>query len=331
MRIGIVGCGIRGRLYRRALAGLDGVTVAGMADLSESARHAVADGTTPVVPTYQELYGLGLDAAIVATPDFAHRDPAVAAAEAGLDLMIEKPLATSVEDAEAIAGAVRAAGVNCLVAFENRWNPSLAGMRALVETGELGDIVSVSARLSDTLEVPLRMLSWAGQSSPGWFLMPHSVDLALWLMGKDPVSVTATGHRGILAERGIPTWDLLDALVHFDDGSVVNLHSSWILPESWPSIVEFRLEVTGSKGSVSFDRNAQGFRSAGARYRAEVGGSFVLDGQEHGMAAWMVQSFARRLLAGETLSPSVEQGVLVTRVIAAVHQSASEARPVALA
>lgn len=330
MRIGIVGCGIRGQLYRQALAGMDGVTVAGMADLSESARKAVAGGATPVVATHQELFELGLDAAIVATPDFAHREPAVAAAEAGLHLMIEKPLATSVDDAVAIEDAVRAGGVNCLVAFENRWNPPLARMRRLVEAGELGDVVSINATLSDTYEVPMRMLSWAAQSSPGWFLMPHTVDLALWLMGKDPVSVTAAGHRGVLAERGRDTWDLLHALICFADGSVVNVHSSWILPESSPSIVDFRLDVLGSKGSASFDRNAQGFRSATASYAFEPGLPIALDGQEHGMAAWMVQSFARGLLAGKPVSPSVEHGVLVTRVIAAVHQSAGEGRPVPL-
>lgn len=330
MRIGIVGCGLRGRLYRSALAGMEGVTVAGMADVSESARRAVPDGTIPVLETHHELFELGLDAAIVATPDFAHRDASVAAAEAGLNLMVEKPLATSVDDATAIRDAVRANGVKCLVAFENRWNPPLARMRQVVESGELGDVVSIHATLSDTYEVPLRMLSWAAQSSPGWFLMPHTVDLALWLMAKEPVEVTAAGHRGVLAALGIPTWDLLHALVRFGDGSVVNLQSSWILPESSPSIVDFRLEVLGSKGSLSFDRNAQGFRRWGATHTVDAGVPFVLDGQDQGMAAWMAQSFARRLLAGETLSPSVDQGVLVTRVVAAVHQSALEGHPVAL-
>lgn len=330
VRIGIVGCGIRGQLYRRALAGVAGVQVVGLADPSESVRRVVSDGTIPVMASHRELLGLGLDAMIVATPDFAHRQASVDAAEAGLQLMVEKPLATTLDDALAIRDAVRGNGVQCLVAFENRWNPSLARMRQLVEEGELGDVVSISATLSNTYQVPTQMLSWAAQTTPGWFLMPHTVDLALWLMDKDPTVVTAAGHRGILAERGIDTWDVLQALVTFADGSVVNLQSSWILPESWPSVVDFRVEVLGSRGSVTFDLAGQGLRRAGVTYRSDLTAPSVLEGQERGMAAWMAHSFADRLLAGQVLAPSVDQGVLVTRIVEAIHRSASQRQPVAL-
>ena len=89
-KIGIVGCGIRGRLYQRALATVGGLAVAGMCDPAPSAREAASrqfDG--PVLEHHEDVYALGLDAVIVATPDFAHREAAVQAAEAGLALMVE--------------------------------------------------------------------------------------------------------------------------------------------------------------------------------------------------------------------------------------------------
>ncbi|MCQ6307694.1 gfo/Idh/MocA family oxidoreductase, partial [Bacillus cereus] len=69
--------------------------------------------------------------------------------------------------------------------------------------------VSQSVTLSHTLFVPTTMLSWSGSSSPIWFLMPHVLDLAFWLAEAEPVSGYARGRRGVLAARGIDTWDLV--------------------------------------------------------------------------------------------------------------------------
>jgi len=100
LRIGIVGCGLRGTLFEQALVSVGEVQVAGMCDPSEVARARAKDiYSGPVFETHDELYGHGLDAVVIATPDFAHREAAVDAAQAGLQLMIEKPLATSVADA----------------------------------------------------------------------------------------------------------------------------------------------------------------------------------------------------------------------------------------
>ncbi len=101
----------------------------------------------------------------VVTPDFAHRDPIVAAAEAEKHIITEKPLATTLEDAEAIAKAVRKAGITFMVDFHARWNPPLAIARQNITEGKLGRIVSAYFRLNDTISVPTEMLSWAEKSS----------------------------------------------------------------------------------------------------------------------------------------------------------------------
>lgn len=272
MRIGIAGCGIRGQLFARALAGEPGVEVVGMCDPSAGARErAAAVYGGPILDSHGELIARGLDALIVATPDFAHRAVAVDAAAAGLQLMIEKPIATSAEDAEAIVAAVEAAGVSCFVAFENRWNPAFRKLRRAVEAGELGDIVSVTAVLSNTYFVPTQMLSWAASSSPAWFLMPHVLDLATWIVGADPQTVVARGRRGELAARGIDTWDAVHALFELGGSAVANLRTEWVLPEGRPSIVDFRVDVTGTRGSFSIDNSDQGVHAATAERYTSVG------------------------------------------------------------
>jgi len=330
-KIGIVGCGIRGLLYERALASVDGAMVAGMCDPSPKAREAAArQFSGPILDRYEDVYALGLDAAIVATPDFAHREAAVAAAAAGMTLMVEKPLATSVEDAEAVQAAVTAAGVECLVAFENRWNPHFLRARQLVAEGSLGSVLTMTGVLSNTYYVPLQMLSWASSSSPAWFLMPHLVDLALWMSNSTPVSVMARGTRGELVSRGVDTWDTIHALVTFDSGAVANLQSSWVLPDSRPSIVDFRFETVGSQGATVVDMNYQGLQTATQTWASPGVLPAEIDGEEQSMAAWMVRSFGRRVVAGEPLAPGVDQGLLVTRIVDAILASVASSKAQAI-
>lgn len=330
-RIGIVGCGTRGLLFARALRSVPGVMVAGMCDFSSQARElAERQFGGEVVATYDEFFSLGLDATIVATPDFAHREAAVAAASAGLTLMVEKPLATTVEDARAIYEAVSSAKVECLVAFENRWNPSCLKVQKLISEGALGKVMSITGVLSNSYYVPLQMLPWASSSSPSWFLMPHIVDLALWYGGSRAVSVVAKGARGELRSRGVDTLDSVHALLVLGSGALANLQSSWVLPDSRPGIVDFRFEVVGSQGAVAIDANNQGVECAVEKWSLPSLLPAEIEGEEEGMAAWMVRSFARHVVTGRPLTPGVAHGLLVTEVIDAVHRSLSSGEEVAL-
>lgn len=321
-RVGIVGAGIRGRLFAQALAGVPGVEVIGLADSSERVANEAREATGLAVhASHDEMLETGPDAVIVATPDFAHKDAAVAAANAGCALLLEKPVATSLADAYAIRDAVRATGVRCMVGFENRWNPHLVRVGEAVHQGELGAVASQSYTLSNTYFVPTQMLSWAAKSSPAWFLMPHTTDLAIWLADSRPVEVFATGSRGLLEQRGVDTWDVVHALVTFENGSTANLTSAWILPESMDGIVDFTFQVIGSNGSVRGDLGHQGLVMATDQQRSlwPVGGT--VPGELIGAPVWMARHFVRQLETGTELSPSLDEGVLVTEVICAIERS----------
>lgn len=331
-RVGIVGAGLRGRLFAQALTGLAGVEVVGLADSSERVAREAQEATgVRAFPSYEALLNEGPDAMVVATPDFAHRDVAVASAEAGCALLLEKPVATSLADAYAIRDAVQAAGVRCMVGFENRWNPHLVRVGEAVHGGELGAIVSQNLTLSNTYFVPTQMLSWAAKSSPAWFLMPHTTDLAIWLAGSRPVSVFARGSRGLLAERGVDTWDVVHALVTFENGSTANLTSAWILPDGRDGIVDFTFHLVGSAGAVRGDLGHQGLVMATDRQRSvwPVGGT--VPGELIGAPVWMARHFARQLETGADLSPSIDEGVLVTEVICAIERSLESGRVETLA
>jgi hypothetical protein len=125
MRIGVVGAGTMGARYAERIRSGEfgrGLELAGVADLDE-ARARTAAGDAPAFGSVEALLEARPDALYIATPDGAHRGPAVAAAEAGVPFLLEKPLATTLADAQAIAGAVARAGIVAEVNFSNRWNP----------------------------------------------------------------------------------------------------------------------------------------------------------------------------------------------------------------
>lgn len=332
LTIGIAGAGLRGQMFARALADVPGVAVVGFAEPSERTAKAATEATgISVHPDHRALLSAtSPDAVIVATPDFAHREIAVDVADAGVHLLIEKPLATTVEDAWAIADAVHAGGARCLVGFENRWNPHARRAYDAVASGALGTPITSTATLSNSYYVPTQMLAWAAKSSPAWFLMPHTLDLLMWLNDSEVATVSAVSTRGVLAGRGVDTDDVMHALITFRNGATANLSSTWVLPDAGEGIVDFRFGYIGTQGSISADLSHQGLSVVTDRTRSEWPLSGTIGRTQVGPAIWMVEHFARALQDGGDLGPGVDHGLAVTRAICAMELAARTGRAVAV-
>ncbi len=331
LKVGIVGAGIRGALFAEALWHHTDTTVVGIADFDAALAERVAarfdaraSGSVETLLDHDDV-----DAVVIATPDFAHRDAAVAAARRGKHLLVEKPLAMTMDDAEAIAEAAETAGVRLVVGFENRWNPRfIAAREQLLASG--GPVRSQVVHLNDTTFVPTRMLSWAGRSSPAWFLMPHSLDLAIWMSRRVPTEVFAQGIRGRLADRGVDTWDGIDAFVRFDDGSTTVLHSNWVLPESFPAVYDLRYEALADGLAIRVVAADQGVHTYGDRATWTQWGTYVKDGRLHGFPVDMAHAFADALNGADLELPGPADGLIVTRTIAAIDRSLASGTPVAV-
>jgi predicted dehydrogenase len=330
-RVGVIGGGIRGSMFARAVAQHPEATLVAMCEPAAAARERNAHSLG--VPVYADL-GTMLDAhpdltaAIIATPDFAHRDPAVACAERGLDLLVEKPLATSVADAEAIVAAVAAGGARVMVGFENRWNPKFLEVRRQLSAGAAGRIVNQVADLNDTLFVPTRMLSWAASSSPAWFLMPHSLDLTMWISDASPTEVFARGTSRLLPSLGVDTWDAVTASFAMSDGSIVVLNSQWVLPVSAPAVFDFRYEVNTETSSFRLGISDSGV----TRYDPDgvswlQFGVYERHGRLRGTPIDMADDFIAWTAGAQDSVPDAAHGLLVTRAIEAVHRSLDTGQP----
>jgi predicted dehydrogenase len=332
IHIAIVGMGIRGDMYAQGLSQNKDAKLVAVSDTDPSTLATSAKKWG--VPGYQDFEMLLTkakpEAVIICTPDFAHYEPAILAADRGVHMMIEKPLATTEKEAAAIVAAVQANRIICQLAFENRWNPPFVQIKKCVENGDLGNISLVNARLDDTIWVPTKMISWAGNSSVGWFLLPHVLDLAIWLSGKTPTRVYAVANKTVLPPLGVDTYDTICTTVSFEAGMQAIIENSWVLPESSPAVYDFRFAIMGDRGAMHVNSQEQMIHQFTDRFTYP--GSLFLDihGKTRGFPLYMLDSFIESILENVEPLATVEEGYLVTRVVEAVHHSILRGQPIEL-
>jgi len=330
IRTAILGMGIRGNLFAQGLKQNPDATLVGVCDADPQTYKSASDrwGVPGFTDFAHLLQQRKPDAVIICTPDFAHGAPLIAAAEQGVHVLVEKPLATSEAEAQRLLTAVQAADILCQVAFENRWNPPFIQIKKAIESGELGDISLVNAKLNDTLFVPTRMLSWAARSTVGWFLLPHVVDLAIWLSGKQPSKVYAVANKKILPSLGIDTYDTICTTLSFHGAMQALFETTWVLPESSPAIFDFKFEIVGDKGAMHVDVQDQMVHQS--TDRLTYPGTLLLDvhGQTRGFPLYMLDSFIASVKTHTQPLATIEEGYQVTRVIDAAHRSITSGQPV---
>lgn len=261
VRIGVIGLGIMGEQYARIyqahpLAEVTAVCTRRrerLDDLGE--KYGVKARYTDYAEMLQKA---PIDAVCVATPDFAHYEPVKAALEAGKHALCEKPFTTDLREADELLALLGGKPeLKLQVAFNHRWLASYHHGFAQIRDGAIGKPLAGYARKNDTIWVSTEMIDWAARSTPIHFLGAHDIDLMRWFFASEPVEVHAYGAKETLINRGIDTYDLVQAQVKFGSGAFATIESAWIYPNTFPSIVDSFVEVIGSGGHLHFDRKRE--------------------------------------------------------------------------
>jgi len=250
-RIVVIGYGMAGRIIHAPLiAACPDLELAGIVSTRPDAVHADWPDVAVIPDLDMALKDPAIDAVVIATPNAHHGEQAIAALTAGKHVVIDKPFATSVAQARAIADAAGAHG-RIVQAFQNRrWDTHILTARDLLQKKSFGDISDAALRY-DRLRaiVPGR---WSDENRPGsglWFnLGSHLADQAVHLFGR-PLSV----YADFQAQRpGAQTVDYFNVILGYDRFRVT-LHSCLISPAPGPVI-----EIQGTRGAfVKWGEDAQ--------------------------------------------------------------------------
>jgi predicted dehydrogenase len=255
VRFGVIGVGSMGMAHASGISKIaEAQLIAGCDVVKENRDKFTAEHKAPCYETYQELIARDdIDAVCVVTPHPIHREPTVAALRAGKHVLVEKPMASHVKDADAMITAAKETGRKLGVVFQQRFNPVIREAARLIHSGELGDVLRTSmiARHLRTQNYYLYGSKWRGtwKGEGGGVLLnqaPHALDLFIWLGG---MPVRLWGRIGTRL-HDMETEDQAGALLEYPAGSQGTIQANTF---EGPDSLEFQIMCT--RGRIVFDRD----------------------------------------------------------------------------
>lgn len=258
LRLGVIGTGWIGDIRARIAASNAAVGEIHLADIDRVAvtRTAGATGATSWTEDYRDLLeGDRVDAVIIsAAPETTHHPIARACLAAGKHVLLEKPMALTLEESDELVGLARSRGVHFTIGYSQRFLPRFAFVKERLSAGTLGKPVTVMISRHITRALGQK-ISGRGELGPAQMEATHDIDLALWwLAAAHPVRVYAQSAFGIMkASSGLP--DCVWIIVTMSDGSVFTIGANWNLPLESPGFSSVIAEVVGTEGALFVDNS----------------------------------------------------------------------------
>lgn len=335
----VIGCGFMGNVLARAASELPYAKCVGAADVDPARAHKLA--TTYGGNAYQDLRQM-LDrekpqTVFIATPECDHLEPVVAAAAHGAQIFLEKPMATTLEDAAAIDEACKEAQVKLMIGYILRFEVSYALIQSAVAEGSIGRFLSAYPRRVTSISEARRL---GGRVSPLTYIGVHDIDQILWYHPVPVKAVYARAIRGRVWEE-LGTFDFAWLMMEFEDGALGVHEVGWCLPEewakwqspaSWSGFGDVRMNVTGTHGNLFLDFtpmnlygvNQEGWKMPDTRHWP------ALHGKTIGSAKLEVEHFFECALTDKTPLVTGEDGLRSLEVMLAAEKSIAEGKKIDL-
>ena len=251
-RIGVIGSGFMGRTNAETITRyLPGARLAAIAGGTRAAALATDYGVDAEPDVASLLARRDIDAVFISTPHAQHAAQAVAAAESGKHILLDKPMAASVEDCDRIIKAAAAAGINVMIMFGQRFRKVNTEAYRLIQEGAISAVRQIHS---------YALNSGGLASLPAWQSEPenlgtllghgiHNIDQVRWLSGKQVVSVSAEVQREAPSNNEVSTM----AVLGLEGGVMATVWVSWTLPSPGLPHSAFSARVIGETGILDLD------------------------------------------------------------------------------
>jgi predicted dehydrogenase len=329
LKIGILSFAhLHAEAYIQNLRAIDGVEVIGLADDDEQrAEYFARLFGVHRFRTYEELLEARPEGVIICSENSRHLPLVKMAAEVGAHVLCEKPLATTVRDAEEIVRVCRQAGVLSMTAFPMRFSTPLLEVKNRLDAGELGQVYCFNS--SNQGELPKKHRAWFVDKAlaGGGAIMDHTVhlvDVMRWYLGSEVSEVYAVANRifhadEVEVETGGVVW------VTFENGVFATIDCSWSRPPYWPSWGGLSFEMVTSRGAVWVDAFRQNLTVFTHTLQRPY---WAFWGSDPNQA--MIEGFIQAIREQRPPRVSGEDGLRAVEVVEAAYQSVSSGQPVRL-
>ena len=351
VRLGIYGYGKVAELHARAAASLPGVELAAVCGRDPARRDAFAArwGIQSRTSASEMAERDGVAAAIVTTPHPLHCTHAIECSQAGLHVIVEKPMALSIEECDRMIAAAASAGRLLGVVSQRRWYPAVRRIRAAIDSGALGSpalgqVVILGWRDEAYYRSDPWRGSWAGEG--GGVLVnqaPHQFDLLAWFMG--PVA-EVSAYWANLNHPYIEVEDTAVAALRFSGGAL----GSIMVSNSQKPGIYAKVHVHGANGAsagVQTDGGAMFIAGMSGVLEPPVNDLWTLPGEESRLARWkaedeaffktidatwyffalQIADFAAAIREGRDCAVTGYDGRQTVRLMEAIYESGREGRP----
>lgn len=310
IKLGLIGCGSLGKVHAECVAKIDGADFVAYADVNEDAAKAKLSefgGEYATTDVDRVLADDSIDAVYICTRHDSHAPLAIAAAQAGKHILIEKPLALSIDECEAVAKAVDDAGVYLMPAFKMRYYPLVRMAKEFIPEPQVIVGQMMCNRWGDTSWAQDPVQGGANVHSQGC----HTTDILRYFAGSEPKRIWAAG--GALTHPGHPCIDQCIASIQFENGHV----ASWIQGDACdsPFVSKFFFELFGDGRSVQLhDRLKTATFYDGKEARVEQ------RDEEEGFQLENVE-FISALQENRPPALTAQDGIQATRIVLAADQA----------
>jgi len=326
MRIGLLGAGRIGQIHGRSAAEHKSATLAAVFDVDAKAAGAIAAGTgATVAKGIPDIIGdKNIDAVLICTPTDTHADLIEQAAKAGKAIFCEKPVDLSAERVRACLKVVADTKAKLMIGFNRRFDPSFASLQKRLAAGEVGkpEIVTILSR--DPGPPPISYITRSG----GLFrdMMIHDLDMARFLLGEEPVEVSAMA--ACLVDPAIGQAGDIDTAVvtlKTKSGKLAQISNSRRATYGYDQ----RIEVHGSGGLLRADNQFATTvqKATGAGFASDPVLNFFLERYTPAYRAEM-DTFVTGVLEGKPLNPTGEDGLRALVLADAAEESAKSGKSV---